>query len=203
MSRALLALPLALAVAGCATTTVESTWSNPKLSETKLKKVVVFGIARNPSARIEFEKALTNALKDAHLVVLPGYDFVTYDEKPGREVVIERIKAAGADAALVSRVVNIHQPDSRGPVWVGGMYTPVPGGWYGYYTTYAWMPAGVRVDEGPATYDVETVLYALEDETPMWAARSSSRETSPKRLARAISDAVADAFVERNIATGR
>jgi len=199
MFRVLLFASLAVAFASCNSATVESTWTNPKLRETRITKVVVFGIAKNPGARIEFEEALARSLKGANLNVVPGYDFVPFDEKPGREVIIERIKAAGADGALVSRVVNIHIDDSKGPQWVGGAYVPA-GGWYGYYTTYAYVPVS-RVSEGETSFDVETVLYLLEDEKPMWAARSTSKEQSPKKLAAAIRDAVIDAFKARGVAT--
>jgi hypothetical protein len=198
MLRALLLLSVTLALVGCNKTTVESTWTNPALREKRITKVAVFGIAKNPGARIEFEEALTLALKDSNLNVVPGYDFVPFDEKPSREEVIERIKAAGVDGALVSRVVNMHVDDSKGPSWVGGTYVAT-GGYYGYYNTYAYAPV-YRVNEGETSYDIETVLFLLEDDKAMWAARSSSKETSPKKLARTIGDAVVDAFRERHIA---
>ncbi|MEW5738793.1 MAG: hypothetical protein AB1938_07690 [Myxococcota bacterium] len=201
MLRALVVSLAVLAPSGCSSTSVESTWTNPALREKRITKVVVFAIAKNPGARVEFEEALTGALKGADLNVVPGYDFVNFDEKPAREAIIERVKAAGVDGALVSRVVNIHFNDSKGPQWVGGAYVPT-GGWYGYYTSYAYVPVS-RVSEDSATYDVETVLYLLEDEKPMWAARSKSSETSPKKLAAAIGDAVSDAFRERGVAGAR
>jgi hypothetical protein len=198
MLRALVLACFALTAVGCNKTTVESTWTNPALREKRITKVVVFGIAKNPGARIEFEEALTLALKDSNLNVVPGYDFVPFDEKPGREAIIERIKAAGVDGALVSRVVNIHVDDSKGPSWVGGTYVAT-GGYYGYYNTYAYAPV-YRVNEGETSFDIETVLFHVDDDKAMWAARSSSKETSPKKLARTIGDAVVDAFKERGVA---
>lgn len=198
MLRALLLSASLLALSGCNSTSVESTWTNPALREKRITRVVVFAIAKNPGARVEFEEALTDSLKGANLNVVPGYDYVNFDERPGREAIIERVKAAGVDGALVSRVVNIHFNDAKGPQWVGGAYMPA-GGWYGYYTAYAYVPVS-RPGEDSGSYDVETVLYLLEDEQPMWAARSKSSETSPKKLAAAIGDAVTDAFRERGVA---
>lgn len=198
MLRTLLVASFALTAFGCNKTTVESTWTNPALREKRITKVVVFGIAKNPGARIEFEESLMLAMKDSGLNVVPGYDFVPFDEKPTREEVMERIKAAGVDGALVSRVVNMHHDDSKGPSWVGGTYVAT-GGYYGYYGTYAYVP-NYRVNEGETSYDIETVLFHVEDDKAMWAARSSSKETSPKKLARTIGDAVVDAFRERHVA---
>jgi len=39
---------------------------------------------------------------------------------------------------------------------------------------------------------VETVLYALDDNKPMWAARSVTRRTSPSAFAKDIGGTVAD-----------
>ncbi|HEY3587754.1 MAG TPA: hypothetical protein VGK85_11405, partial [Myxococcaceae bacterium] len=84
---------LLLAVTGCASTKVESTWSNPNLPTRKIKSFAVFASTGYPTGRIEFEQQLTDALRRHGLDAIPGYQFVAYDEYPGKEEILRRVQA--------------------------------------------------------------------------------------------------------------
>jgi len=184
-------LPLAvLLLAGCAATKVESTWTNPELAGRKMKTFAVFGVTGSPSGRIAFEEGLTNGLKDHGLDARPGYDFVLYDERPGKDAVIERLKAKGIEGVLVSKIARRTTKLESTPVFIGGSYGAIYGG--GFYDYWAAPMAVATYTTEENDFIVETVLYALDDNKPMWAMRTDTSRTSPSKFAGDIGGAVAD-----------
>jgi len=184
-------LPLAvLLLAGCAATKVESTWTNPELAGRKMKTFAVFGVTGSPSGRIAFEEGLTNGLKDRGLDARPGYDFVLYDERPGKEAVTERLKAKNIEGVLVSKIARRTTKLESTPVFIGGSYGAVYGG--GYYDYWVAPAAVATYTTEDNEFVVETVLYTLSDDKPMWAARSVTSRTSPTKFAKDIGGVVAD-----------
>ena len=102
---------------------------------------------------------------------------------------IDRLKAVGIDAALVSRIVRSDTKVDSTPVYAGTAYY---GGFYGYYSM-PMMPMTVGSYTTTTTeYVIETVLYDLEDQKPMWAGRSRTTTTSPAQFARDIGGKVAE-----------
>lgn len=188
MSRSALALLFVFA-AGCAKTKVESTWANPDLAPRKLKRFAVFGVTGSPSGRIAFEEGLTNGLKSRGLDALPGYDFVLYDERPSQEEVTTRLKAKDIEGVLVSKVARRTSKLEATPVFIGGSFGYASGaGYYDYWV--APMATGMYTTE-TNEFIVETVLYDLKDNKPMWAARSNTSQTSPGAFANDIASSVA------------
>src|SRR5262249_12932820 len=121
-------LPLAAVVllAGCVSTRVESTWTNPAFPARKIQSFAVFGYTGLPPGRIAFEETLTNALRRRGLDAIPGYNFVTYDEWPSRDEILRRLAAKGVQAALISKVARRSVSETINPVVVGGA---VSSGW--------------------------------------------------------------------------
>ena len=191
-------LPFALLLlAGCAATKVESTWTNPELAGRKMKTFAVFGVTGSPSGRIAFEKGLTNGLKDRGLDARAGYDFVLYDERPGKDEVVQRLKAKNIEGVLVSKVARRTTNLESTPVFVGGSYGAIYGaGFYDYWV--APMAVATYTTE-ENEFVVETVLYTLDDNKPMWAARSVTSRTSPSAFARDIGGAVADGLKQAGL----
>jgi hypothetical protein len=183
------ALALVLVLAGCAQTKVESTWKNPALPDRKIKVFAVFGVTGSPSGRIQFEEALTKGLTDRGLDAKPGYDFVLYDERPSKEEVISRLKAKNIEGVLVSKIARRTTKTESTPVYVGGGYgTYYGGGFYDYW--YAPMAMSSYTTE-TNEFIVETVLYALTDDVPMWATRTNTRRTDAGAFANDIGGSVA------------
>src|SRR5215831_9970799 len=147
--------PLAAALttcllAGCASTKIETMWKAPEAPSRKIQKFVVLGVTGSPSGRIAYEETLTQRLREAGLPAVPGYDLVTWDEHPGRDEVVRRIKEKQIDGALVSRIDRADVKTQYTPVWVGGTVTAV--GFYDYW----YAPAAV------ATYATEDIDYVVE-----------------------------------------
>jgi hypothetical protein len=191
MTVKLLILPAmaALLLAGCASTKIESTWKSPELASKRIQRFAVFGVSGSPSGRIAFEDALTQRLQQRGLPAVPGYDIVAFDERPPKEEVIQRLKAKEIDGVLVSRVDRRTTKTETPPVFVGGgVYST---GFYDYW--YAPVAVGSYTTESNE-FIVESILYDLSDNKPLWMARSNTSRTSPGKFAQDIGGPVADAL---------
>ena len=188
MRRPLLASLLVLV--GCASTKVVSTWSNPALPARKIQSFAVFASTGYPTGRIEFEQQLTDALRRRGLDAIPGYNFVAYDEYPGRDEILRRVQAKGIQGALISKTIQSFSQDQINPVVVGGA---VSSGWdaAGFYEYWSAPLTFAEYTTEENKFVGETVLWALPDDKAMWAMRTTTRRTDPGAFADDIAAAVA------------
>jgi hypothetical protein len=155
--------------ASCATTKMTDVWRNDTFRGT-IRKVVVIGIFPEPDTRKIFEGEFAARLKERGVDATASYKIVSDAELPDKEVVIERIRKLGADAVLVTRVVDMETVKTHVP---GQAYVvPIYYSDYGTYYTYVSKP-GYTVQEGHA--DTETNLYGLGDGKLIWSGRSKTK----------------------------
>jgi hypothetical protein len=181
---------LVMLVTGCTSTKVESTWSNPSFPARKIRSFAVFASTGYPTGRIEFEQALTDALRKRGLDAIPGYQFVAYDEYPGKEEMLRRVQAKGVQGALISKTIQRFSSDQVNPVVVGGA---VSSGWdaAGFYEYWSAPLTFAEYTTEENKFIGETVLWALPDDKAMWAMRTSTRRTDPGAFADDIAATVA------------
>jgi hypothetical protein len=177
-------------VISCASTKVLTTWTNPDLAARKIKSFAVFARTDYPSGRIEFEQALTDGLRKRGLDAIPGYQFVAYDEYPGREEILRRVQAKGVQGALISKTIRAVTKEEVNPVVVGGA---VSSGWdaMGFYDYWSAPLTFAEYTTEENKFIGETVLWALPDDKAMWAMRTSTRRTDPGAFADDIAATVA------------
>ena len=188
--RRLLLVGLVMLVTSCASTKVESTWTNPGFPSRKIKSFAVFASTDYPSGRIEFEQALTDGLRKRGLDAIPGYQFVSYDEYPGKAEILRRVQAKGVQGALISKTVQRFTSEQVNPVVVGGA---VSSGWdaAGFYEYWSAPLTFAEYTTEENKFIGETVLWALPDDKAMWAMRTSTRRTDPGAFADDIAATVA------------
>jgi len=181
---------LLLSVTSCASTKVESTWSNPAFPARKIQSFAVFASTGYPTGRIEFEQQLTDALRKRGLDAIPGYQFVAYDEYPGRDEILRRVQAKGVQGALISKTIQSFNKEQVNPVVVGGA---VSSGWdaAGFYEYWSAPLTFAEYTTEENRYVGETVLWALPDDKAMWAMRTTTRRTDPGAFADDIAATVA------------
>ena len=136
------------AAAGCASTTLQSTWIDPGFTGGPFKKFFVMGLAaRDVTARRVFEDIVVAKLQAAGVQAVPAWQFIPRRRRGQRNRILDAAVAqSGADALLMTRLLGI---DTRtnvstmmvpGPV-VGPGFGPGfgPGwggpGWWGPYST--------------------------------------------------------------------
>jgi hypothetical protein len=159
-------LVAAIAVAGCASTSLIDQWKSPSYSGPPLKKVLVVGVSTQPGPRRIFEDEFSAALKAAGVDAVPSYTVISEDGRAEQAVLEQAIKDVGADGVLVTRLVKTEQKTQISP----GYYRPVPTvGFYGWYSS-AWV--GYYEPPTVYQYDVvtaETSVYGLNVGELVWS----------------------------------
>jgi hypothetical protein len=155
--------------ASCATTKMTDVWRDGNHKGT-IGKVVVVGIFKEPDTRKIFEDEFADRLKARGLDATASHKIVSDAELPDKDVVIGKIRNLGADAVLVTRVMDMEKEK----IHVPGQAFIVPNYYsdYGPYYTYISRP-GYTVQEGHAT--TETNLYGLGDEKLVWSGRAKTK----------------------------
>lgn len=155
-----------LILIGCATTKLTMVWKDQSFHGT-IKKVVVVGTFKKPSTRNFFEDEFVRQLKARGVDAIASYTLLPIDKLSSKDVLIDKIKATGADAALVTRMVDKKTVQTYVP---GEVYV-VPDYYYywGPYFNYVYTP-GYMVSEEYAF--AETNIYNTGNGKLVWSAGS-------------------------------
>jgi hypothetical protein len=185
-----------LALAGLLVTACGSTyssmthsWVDPTHGKTPIKKVLVIGLAQNPSMRRLFETQMLGIFQKSGVEAVPSFDLLPNlgtegDEAAVRDLVRAAVIKSGADAVTVTRLVSAETSER----WVEGSSYVVPEPYYGgfyhyYYNSYSVVNTpGYLVED--KTYVVETNLYDVTTEKLVWTGISETLnpESSAKGL---------------------
>jgi hypothetical protein len=165
----------ALVLTGCASTRIVNEWSNPAYrGPAPFKKVMVFGVARQEGVRRTFEDEFVAQLEAAGIRAVPSYQFLAEVGQAAEPQLKQAVDKAGADAALVTRLIRTEQKTQVSP----GFYQPIPPyGFYGWYSA-AWV--GYYEPPQVYQYDVytsETSLYDMANNQVVWT--GTAQTTAP------------------------
>ncbi len=172
-----------LFIAGCGgNSIISSSTVNPVLSERDLQGVLVVAVARQQSARKDFEDAFTKSLNRHHAGAVASHTLV-----PGPDVTAEQIIAAARKANLETILVTRYLGKSTADVYhPGTIYydvapaygRPYAGGFGGYYG-YAYEVAYDQpVWTSNVTHTIVSDLYETESTRPIWQAVSETVKAS-------------------------
>lgn len=157
---------LALAAAGCATTSLVSSWTDESWSGGKRTKLLVVGVARDASLRRLYEDEFVRRAAAAGVQAVQSYRFVPEDGPVSEERLRKAVAESGADGVLTSALVAVTQEAVVSPGFAG----PPPG--FGYYGFYRWGWGGAYVPPTVRTYYVffiETRLHDAGTNALLWA----------------------------------
>ena len=169
---------------GCATTTLDGTWTRPGFAGTPLDgPVLVVGVARDETLRRLFEDAMVARLGEQGLKAVPSYaQMPAALERESSDRLAAAARQAGARHILSTAVIG-HETEvsvTQDPMWMGGM-----GGYRGWYGGYWGMAYPIRTDV--RTYRVYVAQTSLSDAASDridWAART--RTTQPSNVEREV-----------------
>lgn len=180
----------------CATTKMTHVWRDDNFRGT-IRKVVVIGIFKEPDTRNIFEGEFAARLKERGVDATASYKIISDAELPDKELVLGRIRKLGADAVLVTRVVDMETVKAQVPG--KGYVIPVYYSSYGTYYNYSFnYQPGYTVQEGHA--DTETNLYGLGDEKLIWSGRSKTKFSATRyELIQAFVNAMIDGLSEAKL----
>jgi len=186
-------------LAGCGSTTFTSVWKDPKAQTINPigKTVAAVFVSPDVSKRRAGEDALAADISRRGANGVPAYSIVPDSMRGDGEQARAALKAAGANGAVVMRVVGKDQQINYTPgtaMPAGPCYGWGPCWGYGWGTVYS--PGYLTTD---TIVSVETLVYSLTDDKLLWA--STSRTTNPGNLDALINE-VADATVKEMASQG-
>jgi hypothetical protein len=183
---------LALFVAGCASTSFQSTWKAPDAGPYQLggKKLVAIALAPK-SARLAAEDAMVNKMKQFGSDGMQSYLILDLDAS--KDELKSKVQAEGFDGAIVMKVVKEDKElRSTNTGMYYGVGAPYPGGFYGY--GWGWgMYSAPEIRTDTLVY-VETLVYDVAGDRLIWAGRSKT--TNPSSIEKFVGEVSDQAIKE-------
>lgn len=178
LTSAIAAITMIANLAGCASTTLDGSWTSPGFAGKRIDApVLVVGMARDDTVRRVYEDEMVTKL-----VALGVKATQSYVSVPGslgsdaHERLASAARKSGARYLLSTAVIGQDREvvATQEPVWWGGAY-----GYRGWYNYYWGMAYPVRTDVRAYTvYVAQTALTELDSDRIEWVARTRTTETS-------------------------
>lgn len=193
ISRRRLACIAALALAGCASTTIRDAWTDPAWQGGPFRRLLVLGVSRDVPERRIFEDTMARRIVATGVEAVPAYGYLPEAAKADEPSLDRAVRESGADALLMSRIRSIDRRTSVSTVMVPAS---VGFGWYPWYS--GWYPVtDVR------QYDiavVETSVFDTKTKRVVWTGVTETYEpTSVERDAPGFADVVVKALAGRGL----
>jgi hypothetical protein len=156
-------------VASCATTTLTAVWRGESYAG-PVKKMAVIGVSKKPVIRNLFEDECVRELRTRGTDAVASYTVLSFDQLANKETVQSQIRGLGADAVLMTRLVDTKSVQT----YIPGQVYVMPNyyyGWSGYYGSVFSTPGRTIQDE--YAY-LETNVYDVKTEQLIWSARSET-----------------------------
>jgi hypothetical protein len=182
--RAALAAGLAVLGTGCATTTLMSSWREPKFSGPPLKKLMVMAITRQATPRRVFEDTFAASLIQEGVQAVASYTYLPQDGPPERELVVKAVHDAGVDGVIVTRLLGrerqVRRDSQLEMVPMRSLHTGLGQAWVTVYE-----PREIEIIRVIA----ETSIYRASDAALLWTGITDSADptnwqTATKSFAR-------------------
>jgi len=199
----LIAAVAAVCLAGCAASSVKHSWKAPNYQGGPVQKVAVIGVEERGLVRQGFENRLVRDLRAQGQAAIVTHDLMTLpDIKADKKAAATRLRAAGADAVLIIRLVDqttFNQQVQATPQVYVETVTGVSDyyGWYDYYEV-AFMNMGTVWSDTVTKVYLDTTLYDLKSGQRLWSAMTlTTIKDGTDRLAEA------DTLIAKVVAAAR
>jgi len=157
----------------CTTTTLKSVWKD-KNYQGKPNNIIIIMVTKSPITRELVEGMFVAGLDARGNNATASYRIIPLDQLPDRDIVESRIRGIGADAVLVSRLVDRKKMETYTPSVTYGFIPDFYYDWWGYYD-YVMVTPGYT-DETQVLI-AEINMYDIETEKLIWSARSETEVT--------------------------
>lgn len=181
LSILVLLVPCMLLLAGCATSTIQSSWRDTSTPAVAPRRIAVFVSAKDDeNLRKMAENRIVQRMPRS--VQATAGHVLDLEPKPEADSVRRRLIEGGFDSALVARLVSVDKTQTVVPpqtqfgpdpwFWrMGPYYRPYYSPFFSYYP-YTYEAPGYTIDTTRVV--VETLLYRLPDAKPVWSAVTES-----------------------------
>lgn len=182
---------LAGGAVGCASTSFKSTWKDPSAAQEDLRsrRVAVLVVSPQEAIRRAGETAMAQELTKRGVQPILGFQILSSDDLSDRSKVVAKLRASGADAAVVMRMVDRRQEVSYVPG--PSVYGPSFSGYWGYGWTAVSDPGYLRTD---TVVSVETLVYSVTEDKLLWAGVSDTY--NPRDVDKSIREVASKAAKE-------
>ncbi len=164
-----------LTVASCGGhTRLTETWRDPDYTSGPVSNILVIGVTDNERVRRVFERKFVKALEAAGAEAHSSYAVLHISGKLKKEDVLAAVKKTGADAVLITSLVNVDQTEV--------FYRPPP---VGYYDAYGLLYGISSREQAMVGFDVNVVmntsLYDAHTEKLIWSTLAETRKARSKK----------------------
>jgi hypothetical protein len=199
-------IPLALAmlVAGCQTTSIQSAWYDTNFRGGPLRKIVVVGSIDSIADGRVFEDIFAERLRAAGVEGVAGYTVIPDEARAAEATFAAAVAKSGAQGLLLVRLLRVDTrtqvsttmvPGGMGWGWGG------PGAWGGGWGS-PFGPPMVPVSQ-VSQYDLATVeskLFDVQTRSLVWAATTTTfNPTSVARETPGFADVIIGQLAQRGI----
>lgn len=168
---------LALGVAGCSSTTFNSTWTDPdagRLSLNEGTKVLGMVVTGNTAKRRGFEAALVSELNSHGLEGVAAYSVVPEDAARDSAKARPYIQKSGASYALLLQVTGQDQQITGSPSMTAGMWGAPSAFWGPGWGGWGWGWGGGTDIRTDTIVRVQSLLYDIGQDKLVWAGQSET-----------------------------
>lgn len=156
----------------CATTAIKSTWKLPDYHGGPVGKVAVLAVDERGDYRPTFERQLVGQMEQQGQPAFETLGILNLEEiKEDKEAAAEKLRAAGADAVLIVRLVDRYNQSTPVPIGGGSRLVTTSSGQIGgfdYYAVSAPGPGGMQNSLNKYVC-LDTSLYDLKSEKKLWS----------------------------------
>ena len=163
----------ALWLCGCATSSIKQTWKSPAYHGGQVQKIAVLAVDQRSLVREGLENRFVREMRRQGQEAMATYDLLGLPGiKADKEAAAARLRAAGADAVLVVRMVD--QSTYGGEVRaMPALYLPAVSGygaygWYDYYSV-AFMNMGTVYGSIDQNIHLDSSLFDLKASQRLWS----------------------------------
>ena len=125
----------ALAVAGCASTTMKDSWVDPSVRAAPFSKLLVVAVGDTTQQRI-FEDVMVEKLRSVGVEGIPAYRLLP-DGRASEEQMNAAVARSGADGLMLVRSKGVRTETEVRTTMMPG---PMGPGWYGWYGSWYAVP---------------------------------------------------------------
>ena len=183
--RTLTLMAFAWLVAGCASTTLQSTWRDPGYTGGAFKRIFVLALStRDVTARRVLEDVVVAKLAAGGVEAVPAWQSLPNDGPVPESALTAAVTASRADGMLMVRLLGV---DTQLTVWPPPIGPGPRFGWYGAYSGWYAYPQVTQTQ----TAVVETTFFDVRSQRIVWSATSETMNpTSVQQDAPGFADVI-------------
>jgi len=182
-----------VALGGCSSTQVVSSWRDPEVSNVTFSRVLVVAMVRDEARRRAVEDRMVADIERYGAQAVPSYRLIAAEDTRNAEVVKAAVLKGGFDGAVTWRTIAVtHETHyvpgiADGPIGYGGFWGYYDAGW-----SSAYEPGYLQTDR---VVRVETMVYRVGSGSDRLIWAGTSETLDPNSLTGLV-DGVSDATIE-------